>query len=149
MVYERYKHDPINRKASVLATGEIFTVSAYLGGTQAATDTNYGKFFTAPFICKVLAIEEIHAVAGTDSGAVTLSVERLQGTEALDAGDDLLGATKINLKGTANTKQAPALTGTTANLTLAAGNRLALVDTGTLTAVADVVVTVTLQWLRQ
>jgi hypothetical protein len=121
------------------------TASANISGLLAATATNYGVFFIADRGYTVTGISEVHSTAGSDGGAVTLSVERLQGTEALDAGDDLLGATKIDLKGTADTVQSPALTATAANLVLAAGDRLALLDTGTLTAVADVCVTVSLK----
>lgn len=124
-----------------------FTVSTTLAGTAAATGANYGKFFVAPRACTVTKISEVHTTAGSDGSAVTLSVERLQGTETSGNGDDLLGATKIDLKGTAETVQSPALTGTTASLTLAAGDRLNLVDTGTLTAVAGVCVTVELEWV--
>lgn len=129
---------------SGLVTAKKFVVSANIPGTQAATATNYGKIFIAPFICTVSSIKEVHGTAGNDGSAVTLSVERLQGTEAVGSGDDLLGATKIDLKGTANTVQTKALTGTTAHLTLAVGDRLALKDTGTLTSLADVCVTIEL-----
>jgi hypothetical protein len=95
--------------------------------------------------CEVVGIREIHAVAGNDAGEVTGTIRRCQGTEAATAGDDLLGSTKINLKGTALTEQAPALTATTANLTLEAGDRLSLDVTGTTTTLAGVIVTVLLK----
>lgn len=136
--------DNVTDIASGLVTANKFVVNATLPGTSAATATNYGKVFIAPFICTVTSIKEVHGTAGSDGSAVTLSVERLQGTEALGSGDELLAATKIDLKGTADTVQTPTLTATTANLTLAAGDRLGLVDTGTLTAVADVAVTIEL-----
>lgn len=101
--------------------------------------------FTAPFECKVTKISEIHAVAGNDSSAVTATIKRCQGTEAPTAGDDLLGATKIDLKGTANTLQTPALTATAENLVLAAGDRLSIDFTGTLTSLAGGVITVELE----
>jgi len=103
------------------------------------------QFFTAPVKCEVVGIREIHAVAGNDAGEVTGTIRRCQGTEAATAGDDLLGSTKINLKGTALTEQAPALTATTANLTLEAGDRLSLDVTGTTTTLAGVIVTVLLK----
>ena len=53
--------------------------------------------------------------------------------------------TKINLKGTALTEQTPALTSTTANLTLDAGDRLSLDVTGTTTTLAGVILTVLLK----
>lgn len=129
---------------SGLVTAKKFVVNATLPGATAGTAANYGKIFIAPFICTVTSIKEVHGTAGSDGSAVTLSVERLQGTEALGSGDELLAATKIDLKGTADTVQTKALTSTTAHLTLAAGDRLGLVDTGTLTAVADMCVTIEL-----
>lgn len=112
-------------------------------GTAAATATNYGVFFIAPFSCYVNKIWEVHMTAGSDAGAVTLTIERLQGAEALDAGDTLLAST-INLKGTADTVVTPTLTETTTNRNLAVGDRLAMDDAGTLTAVANVTVVVEL-----
>jgi hypothetical protein len=94
--------------------------------------------------CEVVAVREVHATAGNDAGAVTGTVRRCQGTEAATAGDDLLSAT-INFKGTALTEQTPALTATTADLTLEVGNRLSLDVTGTTTALAGVILTVLLK----
>jgi hypothetical protein len=103
------------------------------------------QFWAAPVKCQVVAVREVHAVAGNDAGDVTGTVRRCQGTEAATAGDDLLGTTKINLKGTALTEQTPALTSTTANLTLDAGDRLSLDVTGTTTTLAGVILTVLLK----
>ncbi len=128
------------------AIGSTFTVVETLQGAAAATAANYGIFFIAPFACEVVSVREVHTTAGTDAGAVTLDVEKLTGTTAPDSGVSVLSAT-INLKGTANTVQAPALTGTTANKQLAAGDRLALKDAGALTAVAGVAVAVELKAL--
>jgi hypothetical protein len=102
------------------------------------------QFFTAPVKCQVVSIREVHATAGSDAGTVTGTIRRCQGTEAATAGDDLLSAT-INFKGTALTEQTPALTTTTANLTLEAGDRLSLDVTGTTTAVAGVIISVLLE----
>ena len=103
------------------------------------------QFFTAPVKCQVITIREIHTVAGSDGSAVSATIRRCQGTEAATAGDDLLGTTKIDLKGTALTEQVPALTSTTANLILEAGDRLSLDVTGTTTAVAGVIISVLLE----
>jgi len=102
------------------------------------------QFFIAPVKCQVVAVHEVHATAGSDAGTVTGTIRRCQGTEAATAGDDLLSAT-INFKGTALTEQTPALTTTTANLTLEAGDRLSLDVTGTTTALAGVIITVLLK----
>lgn len=142
----RKNFDPVNKENyDVVPSGEIFTVSSLVA--DGSTAANYGIIFIAPRKCKIIKISEVHTTAGTDAGAVTLSVERLQGTEAPDAGDDLLGTTKIDLKGAINTVQSPALTSTTASLELSAGDRLCLKDTGVLTDVAGVGVTIQLKWI--
>jgi len=129
----RYLPSAAYRKAGILV------VSEHLNGTQPATGGNYGTFFIAPYKCVVLGIDVVHGTASTTG---TVQVERLQGTEAKDAGDDLLTAA-ISTAGTANTVNAGTLAA--ANyLELADGNRLGLVNAGTLTNGADLVVTVTL-----
>ena len=102
------------------------------------------QFFIAPVKCEVVAVREVHAVAGSDGSAVTGTIRRCQGTEAATAGDDLLSAT-INLRGSPFDEQTPALTATTANLTLETGNRLSLDVTGTTTNLAGVTITVLLK----
>lgn len=128
-------HSPALNK--VYGNQAPLVVSVELQGTAPATAGNYGTFFIAPYDC---VLREVRVVWGTASTSGTLQVERLQGTEAKDAGDDLLAAT-VDLSGTANTVTTPALTTTTANLELSAGNRLGLVNGGTLTSQADLCVT--------
>lgn len=120
-----------------------FWVTHTIVGTDAATATNYGVFFISPFKCYINQIKEVHMTAGDDVGAVTLTIEKLTGTQALDAGVSTLNST-INLKGTANTVVTPTLTQTTANRNLDVGNRLAMDDAGTLTTVANVTIMVEL-----
>jgi hypothetical protein len=102
-------------------------------------------FYIAPEPLEVVEIHEVHGTLGTDGSAVTATVKKCTGTQALTAGADLLGATKIDLKGTINTVQSPALTSTAADLQMAAGDRLSFDVTGTTTAVANMVVTVLLR----
>ncbi len=123
-----------------LSTEQYITATHYIASSVADV-----QFFTAPVKCEVVSIREVHAVAGDDGSAVTGTIRRCQGTEAATAGDDLLGSTKINLKGTALTEQTPALTSTTANLTLEAGDRLSLDVTGTTATLAGVILTVLLK----
>jgi len=123
-----------------LSTEQYLTATHYISGTVADV-----QFWTAPVDCEVVAVREVHVTAGTDGSAVSGTIRRCQGTEAATAGDDLLGDTKIDFKGTALTEQAPALTATTANLTLEAGDRLSLDVTGTTTALAGVILTVLLK----
>ena len=122
-----------------LSTEQYLVASFYIAGTVADV-----QFWTAPAKCEVVAVREVHAVAGDDAGTVTGTIRRCQGTEAATAGDNLLSAT-INLKGTALTEQTPALTATTADLVLEAGNRLALDVTGTTDTLAGVILTVLLK----
>lgn len=121
----------------------VFYVSHTIYGTDAATATNYGVFLIVPIACVVTGIQEVHQTAGSDAGAVTLNIEKLQSTDALDAGDEIL-ASDLSLKATANTVQTGTLSGTLANRSLAAGDRLAMKDAGTLTAVANVTVKIEL-----
>jgi hypothetical protein len=122
-----------------LSTEQYIVADHYIASSVADV-----QFFTAPVKCEVVGVREIHAVAGNDADPVTGTIRRCQGTEAATAGDDLLSAA-INLKGTALTQQTPALTATTANLILEAGDRLSLDVTGTTTTLAGVIVTVLLK----
>lgn len=113
----------------------------FIPGTSAATAGNYGIFWTAPVACIVTVVAERHEVLGTNGSAVTVMLKKVPSGTALSAGTDCLAA-GIDLKATINTNQAPALHATAANYTLAAGDSLGLVATGTLTAVAGVALTV-------
>lgn len=101
-------------------------------------------FFIAPVPCELVFVSEAHGTAGSDGGAVTLQVERLQGTEAAGGNGDALLSATIDLKGTADTVQ----TGTIVSdgtQELAAGDRLGVNITGTATAVAGACVTAILR----
>lgn len=113
-------------------------------GADAATAANYSTFWIAPFAVQVTNFYEVHATAGTDGSAVTLQLEKLTGTQAPGGGATML-ASALSLKATANTVQTATLTTTLANRSLAKGNRLALLKSGTLTSVANVTVLVELQ----
>lgn len=103
-------------------------------------------FFIAPAKCRVVAVKEAHAVAGTDASAVSIDVKKCTGTQAPSAGTTVLAAV-VNAKGTANTVVSPALTATAANTLLAAGDRLGIDITGTITALAGVTVTVLIEYV--
>lgn len=107
-------------------------------GTDAATAANYAVFFIVPFACIVTEFREVHQTAGSDAGAVTLDLEKLTGTQALDAGVSVLNAT-LSLKSTANTVQTATLSNTSTSRSLVRGDRLALKDSGTPTSVANIV----------
>lgn len=124
---------------------DIFKKKLYIHhtiyGTDAATAGNYGVFWIVPFECTITEIREVHQTAGTDAGAVSLQIEKLTGTQALDAGVACL-STAFNLKGTINTVNTGTLTATPADVRLSRGDRLAMDDSGTLTAVANVTVVI-------
>jgi len=118
----------------------ILVVTENLAGATPITAANFGTIFVAPYKCVVLRVD---VVWGTASTSGTLQVERLQGTEAKDAGNDLLAAT-VDMSAVADTVTTPALTTTTGDLELSQGDRLGLVNGGNLTSGANVVVTVEL-----
>lgn len=115
-------------------------VTANLVGTQPATAANYEAFFIANEPLELVFVQESHRVAGSNGSPVTLDIEKLTGTTALDSGVAMLAST-FNLKGTADTVQAQTPTATAANRRLDVGDRMALKDSGTLTAVAGLTVT--------
>jgi len=94
-------------------------------------------FFIAPYD---LTIKEVRYVHGTaEGGASTVQIERLQGTEDVTAGDDLL-STALDGNGTANTVQVGALLGTGVT-SLNQGDRLAIYYSAS-TTVAEIAVTI-------
>lgn len=118
-------------------------------GIQAATATNYGVFWVAPADCSLVAAQEVHQTAGSSGSDVTLQIEKLTQTEAPGAGIDMLFA-PFNLKGTANTLQTADIvttgSGGVQDAAIRRGDRLCLADTGTLTAVANVTVLLTIRY---
>lgn len=122
-------------------TKRMVYIQAIIQGTSAATDTNYGTFFIVPSSCYVNAVYEVHGTAGSDGGAVTLTVEKLTGTQAKGSGTSVLNTT-VNLKATKDTVQIPQISTNKNAVNLATGDRLSLLTTGTLTAVAQVCVIV-------
>lgn len=107
-----------------------------------ATAADYdGSAWIAPYPIEIVSVKERHQTAGSDGGAVTLMLKKVPSGTAKASGTDTLSA-GISLKGTADTNASGSLHATAANYRLAAGDALALVTTGTLTAVDGVSVTV-------
>lgn len=92
---------------------------------------------------QVIGVSEVHTTAGSDGSAVTLMLKKCSGTTVPASGTDMLSAS-LNMKGTAQTVQAGTLVTNIDTLTLSAGDRLAVDFTGTITALAGVVITVDL-----
>jgi len=122
---------------------DLLPITIVLKNTESATAANYGVFFTALRPCEVSEIAETHRTAGSDAGAVTLNIENLKSGVALDSGSTVC-KTGFSLKSTANTPIIKKGFADLQNRVLDVGDRLALKDTGTLTAVNDVSVTVLL-----
>lgn len=102
------------------------------------------SFFVATRPMIVTGIQEIHSTKGTNGSAVTIDVYKDTSTNAPGAGTAMTTAT-LSLKSTINTVQSATLATSAATLRLAAGDRLSIKTSGTLTAVAGVVLVVTMQ----
>lgn len=125
--------------------GITLPVTVRVEGTEAATALNYSApFFIANRPYQVVGVTERHEVAGSDMGAVTLMVKKVPSGTAPASGSDVLYG-PINLKATANTNQSGSLSRVFGHLTLAAGDALALITTGTLTALQGVTVSIDLK----
>lgn len=101
--------------------------------------------FIAQRPCKLIMASEVHAVAGTDGGAVTLQVTHDRGADAPGAGTNLLSNNTnagFNLKGTANTVQVGTFISEGIKY-IARGERISLDFAGTLTSLAGLAVTLT------
>jgi hypothetical protein len=105
---------------------------------------NDRAFFIAERGFIVEAVREVHAVAGSDGGTVTVGIMKCTGTEAPASGTNILSS-DLSVKTTANTVQSGSLTATAADRKLAAGDRLSVNFTGTTTGLAGICVTVTLR----
>jgi len=129
-----------NPKARV----QSFTVSTLLPSTDAATAGFYaGTFWTAPAKC---VVDSVVARWNTASSSGTVTVHKVPSGTAPDSGTALLAST-IDTSATADTNVSGTLSTTDATLELAAGDSLQLVDSGTLTSLVDLAVTVGLHWI--
>lgn len=98
---------------------------------------------------EIVEARESHVTAGSDAGGLTLTIEKLTGTQAPAGGANMFKTSTFDLKGVvANTNtrlQASAQTGLTAAQkaarNLSPGDRVGLTFTGTPTAVAGIGVT--------
>jgi hypothetical protein len=109
-------------------------------------------FFIANQPMKVAAIYYAHSTAGSHGSDVNVQVTKDVSTNAPGAGTNLLTDNTnagFNCKGTINVVQTGTLTGTTATLWLAAGDRLSVDFAGTTTALAGVVVVVVFEKLYE
>lgn len=121
----------------------IERISFTLFGATPATAANYGVFWVAPKTCTIIGVNEVHQTKGSDAGAVTLQIEKLADGDAPGAGINIL-TTALSLKTANDTIQSGTLVNTSTNgrpdASLQQYERLCLVDSGTLTALANVTV---------
>ena len=117
--------------------GEYTVTMAYGPTTANHVDS---IFYIAP---EGYTVTDIDVVWGTaeSTGSMDVMVERLQGTEACGSGDDLLSAA-VDATGTADTVANGALTATTANLALTAGDRLCADLTATPNEITELTIAV-------
>lgn len=112
-------------------------VSLYIGANGDFRDTlsymSDGRYMLAQ-------VQEVHAVAGTDAGAVNVMLEKWSGPTSPYTQVNML-ASAINLKAAANTVQTATLTSTIIDRVLEDGDRIEVDFTGTLTSLAGMVIT--------
>lgn len=120
-----------------------FYLTAKMNGTLAQSNGNYGHIFTTHTPCDVMWICAKWAGKGSDAGTVTLDVRRVVDGQAVSGGTSLL-KTLFNLKATEDTnyeREGVQLKNTQLN----PGEGLGLYASGTLTDLANVVVTLYLK----
>ena len=130
----KYLPSAAYRKAGILVVSDV------LYGTAPQTAGNYGDFFIAPYKCVVLSVDATWAVA---SGGGTVDVYKAGDGTAIGGGTTVLTGT-ISTAATANTISSGTLATTKSTLELSTGNRLGLVESGTITNITHLVVTVVL-----
>lgn len=107
-----------------------------LKNAEPATAGNYTTFFIAAVPLQILSVSEIH---GTASSSGTLDITRDTGTTAPQGGTSIFASGTFNTAATANTLQTKT---NITNGTLAAGDRLAMKNGGTLTSSANLALVV-------
>lgn len=116
-----------------------FTVTSVIFGASAATSTNYGAFWIAPFDCSVQEMQLAHA---TNASAATVFVEILRPGQASGGGTAVQG---FNVAIGANGVITSTLRRSSTAKILKTGDRLSLFPSGTLTGLTQLTVTVLLQ----
>lgn len=132
--------------------GLVITVALFPGNKSVTADYNMQlnssigttTFFVSTGSYVVTGVRAIWSTAATNGGTVTYDVFKDTSTNAPGAGTSILTAA-VSVKTAVNTVSVPALTATVATLRMDAGDRLSVVMTGTLTALAGLVVVVSLR----
>lgn len=116
-------------------------------GTSAAASGNYGCIYVHPQgspPATIITLEEVHGRAGNDAGTVLLQVALLSPGDASLTGG--VGIVQFDLKGTADIPVYATLIHGKPPAVIRENQRLCLQTSGTLTNVADVCVTIFLQY---
>lgn len=139
----------IDGRMEIVASESGLTINTLISAPISASlnlnaDCVTQAFFIADRPYRILGIRESHRVAGTDGGAVTLQITKDASGTVAGAGTDLL-TTGINLKSAVGTPVSGVLITNEATLTLAASDRLSFKFAGTTTALAGVVISVSIR----
>ena len=123
----------IDQESGEILGYKILPVSVIVNiGDDTASEAN---LFVAPYAVQVTNIYYTPNVVGSDGSAVTATLVKATAAVIPAKGTTPLHtASAINLKGTVHTVQTITLSTTTADLKLAAGERIGYDTTGTLTA---------------
>ncbi len=132
---------------------ELFLAPGYSGNHAVfAMNANTGLvdqcFFTATKTVKVTRVDYVHSTLGTNGSAVNVQLTKDVSTDAPGAGTNLLTNNTnagFDCKAAINVVQNGTLSATAANLILVPGDRLGVDFSGTLTALAGVVMVVTFE----
>jgi len=107
-------------------------------GTAGATAANYDQVYTCSRPMEIAIISVAFSVASTSG---TLQIEKLTGTQAPGAGSAIMSAT-ISTAGTANTVITRQGRDLTSARVLEPGDRLGFIDSGTLTNLVGLTVSI-------
>ena len=116
--------------------GAIVPTTMYVSVPLFVTDVSKTIFIAS----EAVQLVSVRCVYNIVSISGTLDIEKLTGTTAPGSGTSILQST-LDLTTSANTVLSGSLTSTTANLQLAAGNRLSVKLGGTLTGLVGATVT--------
>lgn len=107
-------------------------------GTAGATAANYDQVWTSPRALEIVQVDICWSVA---SSSGTIQLEKLTGTQAPGGGTTLLSAA-VSTAGTANTVASRQGNQLTSARQFKQGDRLAFIDSGTLTGLVGLHVTI-------
>lgn len=123
-------------------TGVIIPAYEYAVSTTLTSSSTSQTLWVNPNVGGTYVIAGVTATQGTASASGTLQVEVATGTQAIASGTNQLTGT-MSLAGTANTPVNGTLI--TSLTTIAAGSRVNIILAGTLTSLANCVITIALQ----